>query len=78
MKTTLIQKKIIYLNIVMLIVFLFGAGLGIWGFAMENISTTHTVILETMAVPMVSSSLTMWGIELRSYLKIRHTQEGGK
>ena len=71
-----IQKKIIYINIMMLIMLLAGIGFGIVGFAVYT-SVAHTIILESIAVPLVLAASSMLGMELKHYLKIRHTQEKG-
>lgn len=73
-KLNFIQKKILYLNIVMLIVFLFGSTLAIIGFTPLANSSNHMMIIETFGLPMVTASLGYWGFETKAYISLRKEQ----
>lgn len=68
------QKKIVYLNIVMLFVFICGLTLAIIGFTPIVEYQNHMIIIETFGVPMVTASLAYWSYETHCYLKIRDKQ----
>lgn len=75
-KLNWVQKKILYLNIMFLFVFICGLTLAIIGFT--PLGEGHMLIVESFGIPMVSFSIASWGIECNSYIGMRKEQEKGK
>ena len=52
--------KLIYLNVVMLLVFIAGITLSIVGLCKDFLDWQHTIIIDSIAIPCVSGSIWYW------------------
>lgn len=66
-----IKKKVIYLNVMYALAFLFGATLVLLGFTPVGNTQNHFVLIETFAGITIGGSLGFWYFETRSYHKMK-------